>query len=44
MPTTTMVYLRVDEQTKAEATETSAAMGLAVSDAVRRQLCQIYRE
>lgn len=33
--TTTMVHVRVDERTKAEAAETLAAMGLSVSDAVR---------
>lgn len=31
----TMVHVRVDEQTKAEATATLAAMGLSMSDAVR---------
>lgn len=35
MPTTTMVHVRVDEDTKAQATEALAAMGLTVSDAVR---------
>lgn len=35
MPTTTMVHVRVDEQTKVEATAALAAMGLSVSDAVR---------
>ncbi len=35
MATTTMVHVRVDEQTKAQAAETLAAMGLTVSDAVR---------
>ena len=35
MATTTMVHVRVDEQIKAQATETLAAMGLTISDAVR---------
>ncbi|KPF85133.1 hypothetical protein IP70_13120 [alpha proteobacterium AAP38] len=35
MAATTMVHVRVDEQTKAEAAATLAAMGLSVSDAVR---------
>ena len=35
MATTTMVHVRVDEQIKTQATETLAAMGLSVSDAVR---------
>ena len=35
MPTTAMLHVRVDEETKAQATEALAAMGLTVSDAVR---------
>ncbi len=35
MATTTMVHVRVDEQIKAQATETLAAMGLSVFGAVR---------
>lgn len=31
----TMIHVRIDEQVKTEATETLAAMGLSVSDAVR---------
>ena len=34
MATPTMVHVRVDENIKKEATETLAAMGLTVSDAV----------
>jgi DNA-damage-inducible protein J len=44
MPTTTMVHVRVDEQTKAQATETLAAMGLSVSDAVRLFLRRVAVE
>jgi DNA-damage-inducible protein J len=32
---TSMLHVRVDEDTKAQATETLGAMGLSVSDAVR---------
>lgn len=32
---TSMLHIRVDDDTKAQATETLAAMGLSVSDAVR---------
>ena len=32
---TSMLHVRVDDETKAQATETLAAMGLSVSDAVR---------
>ena len=31
----TMIHVRIDEQVKTEATETLAAMGLSISDAVR---------
>ena len=44
MATTTMVHVRVDEQIKAQATETLAAMGLSVSDAVRVLLMRIAAE
>ena len=32
---TSMLHIRVDDETKAQATQTLAAMGLSVSDAVR---------
>jgi DNA-damage-inducible protein J len=35
MTHSTMLHVRVDEDTKAQATEALAAMGLSVSDAVR---------
>jgi DNA-damage-inducible protein J len=35
MPATTMVHVRVDEQTKIQAAEALADMGLSLSDAVR---------
>ena len=41
MATTTMVHVRVDEKIKAQATETLAAMGLSVSDAVRVFLMRV---
>ena len=41
---TTMVHIRVDEQVKAQATETLASMGLSVSDAVRMLLVRIAAE
>lgn len=41
---TTMVHVRVDEQVKAQATETLAAMGLSVSDAVRVFLMRVVAE
>ena len=44
MATTTMVHVRVDEQIKAQATETLAAMGLSVSDAVRVFLMRVIAE
>ena len=44
MATTTMVHVRVDEQIKAQATETLAAMGLSVSDAVRVFLLRVVAE
>ena len=44
MATTTMVHVRVDEQVKAQATETLAAMGLSISDAVRVFLLRVIAE
>jgi DNA-damage-inducible protein J len=44
MATKTMVHVRVDEQVKAQATETLAAMGLTVSDAVRVFLTRVVAE
>ena len=44
MATTTMVHVRVDEQVKAQAAETLAAMGLSVSDAVRVFLMRVVAE
>lgn len=44
MATTTMVHVRVDEEIKAHATETLAAMGLSVSDAVRVFLMRVVAE
>jgi len=44
MATTTMVHVRVDEQVKAQATETLAAMGLSISDAVRVLLMRVVAE
>jgi len=44
MATTTMVHVRVDEQVKAQAAETLAAMGLSVSDAVRVFLLRVIAE
>ncbi len=42
--TTTMVHVRVDERLKMQATETLAAMGLSVSDAVRVFLMRVVAE
>ncbi|TCT10280.1 type II toxin-antitoxin system RelB/DinJ family antitoxin [Paralcaligenes ureilyticus] len=44
MTTTTMVHVRVDEQIKAQATETLASMGLSVSDAVRVFLMRVVAD
>lgn len=44
MATTTMVHVRVDEHLKAQATETLAAIGLSVSDAVRVFLMRVVAE
>ena len=39
-----MLHVRVDDNTKAQATETLAAMGLSVSDAVRVFLMRVVAE
>jgi DNA-damage-inducible protein J len=39
-----MVHVRVDEQIKAQATETLAAMGLSLSDAVRVFLVRVVAD
>lgn len=44
MATTTMVHVRVDNEIKMQATETLAAMGLSVSDAVRLFLKRVVVE
>jgi len=44
MATTSMVHVRVDEQIKAQAEETLAAMGLSISDAVRVFLIRVIAE
>lgn len=44
MAATKMVHVRVDEQVKTQATETLAAMGLSVSDAVRVFLMRVVAE
>lgn len=44
MASTTMIHVRVDDETKAQATETLAAMGLSVSDAVRLFLKRVVIE
>ena len=44
MATNTMVHVRVDEKVKAQATETLAAMGLSISDAVRVFLTRVAAE
>ena len=41
MASTTMVHVRVDEQIKTQATQTLAAMGLTISDAVRVFLMRV---
>jgi DNA-damage-inducible protein J len=41
---TSMLHIRVDDQLKADATETLANFGLTVSDAVRILLTRIVRE
>ena len=44
MAATTMVHVRVDEHIKTQATETLAAMGLTVSDAVRVFLTRVVAD
>jgi len=44
MAATTMVHVRVDEDVKAQATETLAAMGLTVSDAIRVFLTRVVAD
>ena len=44
MAASTMVHVRVDEDIKAQATETLAAMGLTVSDAVRVFLTRVVAD
>ncbi len=44
MAATTMVHVRVDEDIKAQATETLAAMGLTVSDAIRVFLTRVVAD
>lgn len=41
---TSMLHVRVDEETKAQATEALAAMGLSMSDAVRLFLRRVAAE
>ena len=42
--TTTMVHVRVDENVKAQAAQTLAAMGLTVSDAIRVFLTRVVAD
>ena len=44
MAATAMIHVRVDEEIKAQATETLASMGLSVSDAVRVFLKRVVVE
>lgn len=44
MAASTMIHVRVDENVKAQATETLAAMGLTVSDAVRVFLTRVIAD
>lgn len=44
MTATTMVHVRVNEQIKAQAAETLAAMGLTISDAVRVFLMRVVAD
>lgn len=41
MPKSSMLHVRIDDETKAQATEALSAMGLSVSDAVRILLKRI---
>lgn len=44
MAATSMVHVRIDDETKEQATETLAALGLSVSDAVRIFLKRVVAE
>ena len=44
MPATTMVHVRIDENIKAQATQTLASMGLTISDAVRVFLTRVVAD
>jgi len=44
MAATRMIHVRVDEDVKVKATETLAAMGLSISDAVRVFLTRVVAE
>jgi len=44
MPATSMVHVRVDENLKAQATETLSLMGLTVSDAIRVFLTRVVAD
>lgn len=44
MSTTSMIHVRVDDETKAQAADALAAMGLSVSDAVRLFLKRVVAE
>ncbi len=44
MATTSMIHVRIDEQVKAQANATLAAMGLSMSDAVRVFLTRVAVE
>ena len=44
MATTSMIHVRIDEQVKAQANATLAAMGLSLSDAVRVFLTRVAAE
>ena len=44
MAASTMVHVRVDENIKAQATETLASMGLTVSDAIRVFLTRVVAD
>jgi len=44
MAATTMVHVRVDEHIKTQASETLAAMGLTVSDAIRVFLTRVVAD
>ncbi len=44
MAATSMIHVRVNEQIKTQATETLAAMGLSISDAVRILLTRVIAE